>query len=67
MCFRPFEEGQDPSIDHDHGCCTDEKSSCGRCVRGLLCLSCNTALGIIQSKYELALAYLSGTRVGRVA
>ena len=36
----------------------DEKSSCGKCVRGLLCLSCNTALGLIERKYELARAYL---------
>jgi hypothetical protein len=29
-----------------------------RCVRGLLCLSCNTALGLIERKYELARVYL---------
>ena len=32
--------------------------ACGKCVRGLLCLSCNTALGLIEHKYELARAYL---------
>ena len=31
---------------------------CGKCVRGLLCLSCNTTLGLIERKYELAQAYL---------
>jgi Recombination endonuclease VII len=28
------------------------------CVRGLLCLPCNTALGLIERKHELARAYL---------
>src|ERR1700688_4304401 len=49
MCHGPFGEGV-ICIDHDHACCPDEKKSCGQCVRGLLCLSCNTSLGHIERK-----------------
>jgi hypothetical protein len=33
-------------IDHDHACCP--KWSCGRCVRGLLCHICNSALPAVE-------------------
>jgi hypothetical protein len=58
MCHTPFADGQPIFIDHDHACCPDEKTSCGECVRGLLDLSCNTALGHIERRYDLARAYL---------
>jgi hypothetical protein len=58
MCRAPFGEDQPVFIDHDHACCPAERTSCGQCVRGLLCLSCNTALGHIERKYDLARAYL---------
>jgi hypothetical protein len=59
MCHTKFEEDQPIFIDHDHACCPDEKRSCGRCVRGLLDLSCNTALGHIERKGAMARAYLA--------
>jgi hypothetical protein len=30
-------------IDHDHDCCPG-RETCGKCLRGLLCLSCNTKM-----------------------
>ena len=31
-------------VDHDHSCCSGRKT-CGKCVRGLLCHSCNIGQG----------------------
>ena len=45
-------------VDHDHSCCPDG-TSCGKCVRGVLCRRCNLMLGhaldssrILQSAVE---------------
>jgi hypothetical protein len=35
------------AVDHDRRCCPGTKS-CGRCVRGLLCGSCNPKLGFYE-------------------
>lgn len=35
-------------IDHDHKCCSTSAKSCGKCIRGLICLRCNAMLGWIE-------------------
>lgn len=35
-------------IDHDHSCCSGGVRVCGKCVRGVLCTSCNTGLGMFR-------------------
>lgn len=32
------------TVDHNHQCCSGHKS-CGKCVRGILCYTCNLTLG----------------------
>jgi len=67
MCPHPFEDGEPVHIDHDHtlGCHPGEKQACDKCRRGLLCRECNTALGHIERRGELARAYLAKTKIPR--
>src|SRR5687768_2026711 len=39
-------------VDHDHKCCKG-KTSCGKCVRGILCGPCNKFLGFIRDNQEV--------------
>lgn len=48
------------SVDHDHSCCNGAYS-CGNCVRGLLCTTCNKMLGHLRDDpdaFERASLYL---------
>ena len=48
------------NVDHDHSCCPG-KETCGKCVRGLICGSCNMALGAFRDNkvlLENAIKYL---------
>lgn len=65
MCREKFQDGQVICVDHDHACHPEEKQACKKCVRGLLCKDCNTALGHIERRYEMARTYLD-TRAGLV-
>ena len=56
-------------IDHDHACCRGG-SSCGRCIRGILCHHHNQQVGHVEGLARVGLldaviAYAQGTGVGR--
>lgn len=54
-------------IDHDHNCCVGPKT-CGECVRGILCSSCNKGIGhFFDSKEYLvnAINYLERIENGK--
>jgi hypothetical protein len=46
---------KDLSVDHDHACCPG-KTSCGRCIRGLLCHRHNLAIGLLGDSRALLAA-----------
>lgn len=58
ICKRPEKTGRRLSIDHDHNCCPSGRS-CGKCVRGLICLKCNTALGAVNDDPQILLSMIS--------
>lgn len=40
------------TIDHDHACCPGGRA-CQDCVRGILCRSCNVALGFVRDSTDI--------------
>lgn len=47
-------------VDHDHACCST-RTSCGKCVRGLVCGNCNRMLGLASddpARLRTGAAYL---------
>lgn len=56
----PPTDGRALAVDHDHSCCPGRRS-CGRCVRGLLCMHCNQGIGRLgddPDRLRLAADYL---------
>lgn len=53
-----------PAFDHNHACCakpTKPKGSCGKCLRGLICPTCNSVLGYVKDsipRLEALISYL---------
>ena len=47
LCRQEFSSKVKPYVDHDHSCCTEQKT-CGKCIRGLLCNKCNAVLGRVE-------------------
>jgi hypothetical protein len=65
ICPRTFADFV-PHIDHDHTCCA-QGGSCGKCIRGLLCVDCNRGLGSFRDAPEIlraAAIYLESRRLG---
>jgi hypothetical protein len=51
-CLLPLAEVTQVCVDHDHACCPG-KQSCGKCLRKILCSSCNFALGHAKDNPEI--------------
>lgn len=62
ICKKECKSGVSLSIDHNHLCCEDKGTSCGKCIRGLLCYTCNMGIGFLQDDVEIlnnAIDYLN--------
>ena len=52
------------NIDHDHNCCPTE-TTCGKCIRGLLCRDCNLLIGHAKDNLDTlkrAVEYLTNSQ-----
>lgn len=61
---KPQPGGKNFAVDHDHACCPG-MTTCGSCLRGILCAACNIALGHIREDpayAALLVEYLTSRR-----
>jgi hypothetical protein len=61
ICGNTSAPGNGWHLDHDHKCCPGSYS-CGGCLRGILCSSCNVGLGFFRdniNSLQKAIEYLS--------
>lgn len=72
--WNPEKHGGGLTLDHDHKCCPSQAPRvpvadrgarlCGKCLRGLLCVACNAALGQLAEspdRFQSAMDYLART------
>jgi hypothetical protein len=66
ICNLEFPDGKF-NIDHDHSCCNGGRTTCGKCIRGILCSGCNGGIGLLRDDVNIltkAIEYLNrGTYV----
>lgn len=66
ICRETFDK-ENLCVDHDHSCCPKDDKCCGKCVRGLLCKHCNSAIGFLRDNVNNAFnaaeyLYYSGSK-----
>lgn len=60
ICRREFSKNLLGHVDHDHNCCPG-KYSCGKCLRDILCWTCNKGIGQLNDdidRLKFAVDYL---------
>lgn len=69
ICQKATGASKSLAVDHDHSCCPQAGKSCGNCIRGVLCSSCNKLLGFAGDNPEFflrAVEYLNDPPAQRI-
>lgn len=62
LCREPL--GKRYAVDHDHDCCPrGKRPACGECIRGVLCMPCNTMEGWVSRAIRLGLIVAAGPMI----